>query len=70
MSRLPHFLDNQLTNGGKVVFAARKNSGTNLCWRLSEPQDHSEAGEFGKLEKKFNDLIANGIVDLPACRQY
>jgi hypothetical protein len=38
MSRLPHFLDNQLTDGGKVVslmrrppFTTRKIPGTHFC---------------------------------------
>jgi hypothetical protein len=47
-SRLPHFLDNQLTDGGEVVgstrrpvFTPRKIPGTHFCWRLSRPQGHS-----------------------------
>jgi hypothetical protein len=43
-SRLPHFLDNRLTDGGEVVsltrrppFTLRKIPGTHFCWRLSRP---------------------------------
>jgi hypothetical protein len=41
-SRLPHFLDNRLTDGGEVVsltrrppFTPRKIPGTQLCYRLN-----------------------------------
>jgi hypothetical protein len=50
-SRLPHFLDSRLTDGGEVVsltrrppFTARKIPGTHFCYRLSRPQGHSVAG--------------------------
>jgi hypothetical protein len=50
MSRIPHFLDNRLTDGGEVVsltrrplFTPRKIPGTHLCHRLSQPQGHSAA---------------------------
>jgi hypothetical protein len=53
MSRLPHYLDNLITDGGKVATltrrppsAPRKISGTHFCWRLSRPQDHSAAGSI------------------------
>jgi hypothetical protein len=49
--RFPHFLDNRLTYGGKVVsptlrppFTPRNIPGTHFCQRLSRPQDHSAAG--------------------------
>jgi hypothetical protein len=50
MLRIPHCLDNRLTDGGKVVsptqqpqFTPQKHyyfnaSGTHFCWRLSKPQ--------------------------------
>jgi hypothetical protein len=57
-SRLPHFLDNRLTDGGEVVslmrrphFTPGKIPGTHFCWRLSRPQGHSEAGRIGIIEK-------------------
>jgi hypothetical protein len=41
-SRLPHFLENQLTDGGEVVsltyqlpFTSRKIPGSHFCWRIS-----------------------------------
>jgi hypothetical protein len=73
MSRLPHFLDNRLTDSGEVVslmrwlpISPRKFSGTHFCWRLSRPQSHSVAGRIRSTEKS-NDLIGNRTRDLPAC---
>jgi hypothetical protein len=47
-SRIPHFLDNRLTDGGEVVILTRRprftpgrSSGTHFCWRLDQPQGHS-----------------------------
>jgi hypothetical protein len=51
MSRLPHFLDNRLTDGGEVV---RKISGTHLCQKLSRPQGHSAAGRIRSIEEIGN----------------
>jgi hypothetical protein len=72
-SRLPHFLDTRLTDGGKVVsptrrtpFTPRKTSGTHFCWRLSRPQGHSAAGRIRSFEKS-NDLMGIRSRDLPAC---
>jgi hypothetical protein len=52
-SRLPHFLDNRLTDGGEVVsltrrppFILRKIPGTQFCQRLSRAQNHSAAGRM------------------------
>jgi hypothetical protein len=73
MSRLPHFLDSRLTDGGEVVspthqppFTPRKIPGTHFCWRLSRPQGHSAAGRIRSIEKS-NDLIGNQTRDLLAC---
>jgi hypothetical protein len=44
-SRLPQFIENRLTDGGKVSLtsrppcASREIPGTQLCWRLSRPQE-------------------------------
>jgi hypothetical protein len=52
-SRLPHFLDNRITDGGEVVslmswppFTPRKIPGTHFCSILSGPQGHSAAGRI------------------------
>jgi hypothetical protein len=73
-SRLPHFLENRLTDGDEIVrlqrrppFTPRKIPGTHLCWRLSQPQGHSEAGRIRSIEKS-NDLIGNRTSHIPACR--
>jgi hypothetical protein len=72
MSRLPHFLDNRLTDGDVVrvtrrpLLPTRKIPGTHFCWRLSRPQDHSAAGKIRSTEK-FNGLIRDRTRDLPAC---
>jgi hypothetical protein len=69
MSRLPHFLHNRSTDGGKVVrltrrppFTPGKIPGTHFYQRLSRSQGHSAA----KIEKS-NGLIGNRTRDLPAC---
>jgi hypothetical protein len=62
MLRIPHCLDSQLTDGGKVVspthqphFTPQKHyfsaSGTHLCYRLSEPQGLVRPGGLDKLKK-------------------
>jgi hypothetical protein len=73
-SRLPHILDNRLTDGGKVVtltsrplFTPKKIPGTHFCYRLSRPQDHGAAGRIRSI-KKSNNLIGNWSCDLPACQ--
>jgi hypothetical protein len=62
-SRLSHFLDNRLIDGGEVVsptrppsFTHRKIPGTHFCYRLSRPQGHSAAGRIRSIDKS-NDLI-------------
>jgi hypothetical protein len=52
-SRLPHFHDTRLTDGGEVVsltrrppFTPRKIPGTHFCYRMSRPQGHSAAGRI------------------------
>jgi hypothetical protein len=72
-SRLPHFLDNLLTDGGEVVritrrlsFTPRKIHGTHFCQILSRPQGHSAAGRI-KSSEISNCLIGNRTRDLPAC---
>jgi hypothetical protein len=73
MSRLPHFLDNRLTDGGEAVslthlspFTPRKIPGTHFCYRLSRPQSHNAAGRTRSIGKS-NDLIGNETSNLPAC---
>jgi hypothetical protein len=72
MSKLPHFLDNRLTDVGEVVghthrppFTPRTNPGIRFCQRLSRPQGCSAAERIGSIEKS-NDLIGNRTRDLPA----
>jgi hypothetical protein len=72
-SRLPHFLESRLIDGGEVVsltrrppFTPRKIPDTHFCSRLSRPQGHNTAGRIRSIEKS-NDLIGNGNRDLPAC---
>jgi hypothetical protein len=73
-SRLPHFLDNRLTGGGKVIslkrqqpFTPNKIPGTHFCWRLCRPQGYSAAGRIRSIQTS-NDQIGNRTRDLPACR--
>jgi hypothetical protein len=70
--RLPHFLDNQLTEGSEVVsltdqlpFTPRKIPCTHFCYRLCRPCGHSAAGRIRSTEKS-NDLIGNQTRNLPA----
>jgi hypothetical protein len=71
-SRLPHFIDNRLTDGGEVSptrwlpFTPRKNSGTHFCSTLSRPQGHSAAGKVRSIEKS-SDIIGNHTRDFPTC---
>jgi hypothetical protein len=72
-SRLPHFLNYRLTDGGEVVsltrrppFTRKKIPGTHFCWSLSRPQGHSAAGRIMSIENS-NHLIGNRTRDLPAC---
>jgi hypothetical protein len=52
-SRLPHFPDNRLTDGGKVVsptrrplFTPQEDSWYSFSLRLSRPQGHNAAGRI------------------------
>jgi hypothetical protein len=72
-SRLPHFLDNRLTDGGDAVslmrrspFVPRKIPGTHFYYRLSRPQGHNADGRIRSIEKS-NYLIGNRTRDLLAC---
>jgi hypothetical protein len=76
MVRIPQYLDNRLTDGGKVVSPTHRPlstpekrylsaSGTHLC-RLSEPQGLVRPEGLGKL-KKLIYLIESGTLNLPAC---
>jgi hypothetical protein len=72
-SRIPHFLDNLLKDGGEVVrltrrppFTPRKIRGTHFCYMVSRPQGHSAAGRITSIEKS-DDLIGSRNRDLPAC---
>jgi hypothetical protein len=72
-SRLPHFLDNRLTDGGEVFsltrrppFTPRNIPGTHFCQRQSRTQNHSTAGRIGLIAKS-NYLTGNRTRDLSAC---
>jgi hypothetical protein len=72
-SRLPHFLNDRLTDNGDVVSLTRRPSltprqipGTNFCWRLSRPKGFSAAGRIRSTEKS-NDIIGNQTRNLSAC---
>jgi hypothetical protein len=76
MLRIPHCLDNRLTDGGEVVSLTRRSrstpqkyyisaSGTHLCYRLSKSQDLVRLKGLGKL-KKFIHLIGSRPRYLPA----
>jgi hypothetical protein len=73
MSKLPHFLENRLTDGGEVVslthFPPRPLlPGRFLVLfsvkRLSRTQGYSAAGRIRSIEKSY-DLIKNQTRDLP-----
>jgi hypothetical protein len=73
MPRLPHYLDDRLTDGSEVVsiicqppFTSRKIPGTHFCYRLSPPQGHSESGRIMSTEKS-NGRFRIRTCDLPAC---
>jgi hypothetical protein len=77
MLRIPHCLDNRLTDGDKVVSPTHRPlstpqkyyfsvSGTHFCERLSERQGLVRLEGLGKL-KKFNLLVGYRILDLPVC---
>jgi hypothetical protein len=61
MLRIPHCLEDRLTNGGKVVssehrphFTPQKHisvCGTHFYWKLSEPQGLVRPEGLGKLKK-------------------
>jgi hypothetical protein len=64
-SRLSHFLDNWLTDGGEVVslkrrlpFAPRKIPDTNFCQRLGRPQSHIAPGRIRPISK-FSYVMEN-----------
>jgi hypothetical protein len=77
MLRIPHCLDNRLTDGVKVVnptqlprFTPQQHyyfsvSGTHFCWRLSKPQGLVRPEELGKFEKNY--LIGYRTRDLSVC---
>jgi hypothetical protein len=72
MLRLPHFLDNWLTDVGEVVslthrppFTPRKIPGSHFYLRLSRAQGHNAAGRIRSIEKS-SDLIGFRTRDLPA----
>jgi hypothetical protein len=54
-----HFLDNQLTYGGKAVslLPPRKIPGTHFCYRPSRPQGHSVAGRLGQLKNPMTSSV-------------
>jgi hypothetical protein len=67
-SRLPHFLDNRLTDGCKgIKLTCRPLFKTGrFCYRLSLPKGCSAAGRITSIEKS-EDLIGNRAYDPPAC---
>jgi hypothetical protein len=65
MLRIPHCLDNRLTDRGKVVSSSHRPrsilqkhyfsvSGTHFCYRLSKPLGTVRPEALGKLIKKIN----------------
>jgi hypothetical protein len=76
MLRIPHCLDNLLTDGGKVVspthppqFTPQKHyyfyvSGTHFSYRLSKPQGLVRPEGLGNLQ---HHLIGYRTRDLPVC---
>jgi hypothetical protein len=72
-SRLPHFLDSRLTDGGEVVSLTRRPPLTAGRFfvlfsvkRHSRTQGQSAAGSIRPIEKS-NDLAENRTRDLPSC---
>jgi hypothetical protein len=77
MLRIPHCLDNRLTDGGKVVSPKPRPrstpqkhyffaSGTDFRWRLSKPQGLVRLEGLDKLnKKKIIHLIESRTRDLP-----
>jgi hypothetical protein len=72
MSRLPHFLDNRLADGGEAVslthrppFTPQEIPGTHFCQRLSRLEGHNADGRIRSIEKIH--LIGTRTRDLPAC---
>jgi hypothetical protein len=66
-SRLPHFLDNRLTEGGEVSltrWSPRKILGSHFYQRLIGPRGYSTTGRVRSIEKS-SDLIGNWIRGLP-----
>jgi hypothetical protein len=77
MLRIPHFLDNRLTDGDEVVSPTHRQrstpqkhyfsaSGTHFCQRLSKPLGLVRPEGLGKLKTIFH-LIGSRTRDLPAC---
>jgi hypothetical protein len=69
MLRFPHFLENRLTDGGKIVSRTHlprsalekyyfSSSGAHFCYRLSKPQGLVRPEGLGKLNK-FIHLIGS-----------
>jgi hypothetical protein len=78
MLRIPHCLDNRLTEGGKIVSRTRRPRSTPqkpclmlliLIHRLSKPQGLLRLEEIDKF-KKCNDLIGTRTRDLLVCLKH
>jgi hypothetical protein len=72
-SRLPHFLDHRLTDGGEVVsltrqlfFTPRKISWYSFLLAVEATQGRSAAGRIRSIEKA-NYIIGNRTRDLQVC---
>jgi hypothetical protein len=69
-SRLPHFLDNRLTDWSKIFSLTLRRAFTPgrflvlISVRCCQPQGHSAAGRIRSIEKS-NDLIGNRSRDFP-----
>jgi hypothetical protein len=73
VSKIPHFLENRLSEDGAVVsltrrprFAPQGDSWYELMLKASILKDHSAAGRIRSLER-YSDLIGGRVRDITAC---
>lgn len=72
MSRLPHYLDNQITDGSELIslmnrpLSIAKMTGTHFCSKLNRHHGHSAAEGIGSTEHS-NHFVVNRTRGLPTC---